>query len=194
MNPQDYRRNLPHLLSPGETVFVTFRLAGSLPEAVVEQLRAEFSSETANEEATYVRQKRYFGRFDALLDGSVSGPTWLQQPMIGRLVADALHFFDGRAYTLICYCIMPNHVHLVAVLLEAEVSMMRALQSVKAHTAREANRLLGRTGQFWHRESYDHVVRSASEMQNVIAYALENPVRAGLTDSWQQWPCSYWAG
>ncbi|TGE16982.1 transposase [Hymenobacter elongatus] len=194
MNPYEYRRNLPHILPPGETVFVTFRLAGSLPEAVLEQLREEYHGEAATEEASYVRQKRYFGKFDALLDGSAHGPTWLQLPAIEQLVADALHFFDGRAYSLICYCVMPNHVHLVATLLEAGVPMLRALQSVKAHTAREANRLLKRTGQFWHRESYDHVVRYAAEMRNIIAYTLENPVRAGVADTWQQWPLSYWAG
>ncbi|HEX8426702.1 hypothetical protein [Hymenobacter sp.] len=87
---------------------------------------------------------------------------------------------------------MPNHVHVVATLFEDGLPMMRALQSIKAHTAREANRLLGRTGQFGHRESYDHVVRNAEEMRNIIAYTLENPVRAGMVDNWLQWPYSWW--
>ena len=87
---------------------------------------------------------------------------------------------------------MPNHVHFVATLAEQGVSMMRALQSIKSYTGREANRLLSRSGQFWHRESYDHLVRNPQEMQNIISYTLENPVRAGLVDEWQQWPYSYW--
>ncbi len=37
------------------------------------------------------------------------------------------------------------------------------MQSLKGYTARKANRLLGRSGAFWHHESYDHVVRNASE-------------------------------
>jgi hypothetical protein len=36
-----YRRNLPHLQPAGATLFVTFRLAGSLPKAVVEQWQQE---------------------------------------------------------------------------------------------------------------------------------------------------------
>ncbi|TGE25987.1 hypothetical protein E5K00_12580 [Hymenobacter aquaticus] len=194
MNPHDYRRNLPHLLPPGETVFVTFRLADSLPDGVLEQLREEYQHQEPNEEASYVRQKRYFGKFDALLDHTASGPMWLREAAIGQLVAKALHFFNGRAYSLICYCVMPNHVHLVATIAEAGVPMLRALQSIKAYTARRANKHLNRTGQFWHRESYDHVVRNVPEMQHIIVYTLENPVRAGLTDAWQQWPYSYWIG
>jgi len=49
---------------------------------------------------------------------------------------------------------MANHVHLLVL---PRVNPSRFLQSVKGYTAREANRLLGRTGQpFWQAESYDH--------------------------------------
>ena len=194
MNPHDYQRNLPHILPPGESVFITFRLAGSLPEKVVEELREEYMAPVAAEswETSYARQKRYFGKFDRLLDGSATGPVWLREPAMAALVVQGLRFFEGRAYTLVCYCIMPNHVHLVVTLLEQGESMMRALQSIKAFTGREANKLLGRTGQFWHRESYDHVIRNPEEMKTIISYTLENPVRAGLAEHWQQWPYTWW--
>ncbi|AII51078.1 hypothetical protein N008_03655 [Hymenobacter sp. APR13] len=29
-------------------------------------------------------------------------------------------------------------------------------------------------------------------MQRVIAYVLNNPVKAGLVESWEQWPYTYW--
>lgn len=35
-----YQRHLPHYQPPGATLFITFRLAGSLPRALVEELRA----------------------------------------------------------------------------------------------------------------------------------------------------------
>src|SRR5206468_9304444 len=48
-------------------------------------------------------------------------------------------------------------------------------------TAREANRLLDRTGmRFWQRESYDHWIRDAREFDRVRAYIENNPVKAGL--------------
>ena len=56
----------------------------------------------------------------------------------------------------------------------------RFLQTLKGYTAREANRLLGRTGQpFWQAESYDHAVRDDRESDRIKAY-IEDPVKAGL--------------
>ena len=56
------------------------------------------------------------------------------------------------------------------------------MQSLTGYTAWKANRLLGRSGAFWHHESYDHAVRNVSEWQRIITYVLNNPVKAGLVD------------
>ncbi len=73
---------------------------------------------------------------------------------------------------------MANHVH---VLLLPRVAPTRLLQSLKGVTAREANLLLGRTGEsFWQRESYDHWVRDSAELERIVAYIENNPVKAGL--------------
>ncbi|AIZ64335.1 hypothetical protein PK28_12765 [Hymenobacter sp. DG25B] len=190
-----YRRNLPHILPPGTNLFITFRLADSLPRVVLDQLRDEWnllSQEDADESEAYARQKRYFGRFDHLLDQADHGPIWLSEPTVAEAVREALHYYDDRAYRLICYCVMPNHVHLVITLPDDAQPLARTLQSIKSYTAAKANLLLQRTGQFWQRESYDHLVRDAAEMERVISYVLENPVKAGLVDDWQIWPHSYW--
>jgi hypothetical protein len=65
------------------------------------------------------------------------------------------------------------------------------MQSLKGYTARKANLLLGRSGAFWQQESYDHVVRNASEWQRIITYVLNNPVKVGLVDRWEKWQWSY---
>jgi REP element-mobilizing transposase RayT len=73
---------------------------------------------------------------------------------------------------------MANHVH---VLLLPAVSPSRLLRALKGATAREANRILGRTGEtFWQGESYDHWARDEREVERIAAYIEENPVRAGL--------------
>jgi putative DNA methylase len=54
------------------------------------------------------------------------------------------------------------------------------MHSLKSYTAHEANKLLGRTGQFWQHESYDHWLRDEEELERVVAYINANPVRAGL--------------
>ncbi|MGI4739404.1 MAG: REP-associated tyrosine transposase [Janthinobacterium lividum] len=191
-----YQRNLPRRLPPGETLFITFRLAESLPLEALERLKAEFEAVARLEETQeefYARQRRYFGRFDSYLDSATTGPTWLRQPALAQLVQQSLHFYDGKQYALVCYCIMANHVHLVVALPEGAAPLAQTLQALKGYTANLGNKLLGRKGQFWQRESYDHIIRSPAELERVVAYVLNNPVKAGLITDWQQWPYTYWA-
>ncbi|MEW5986568.1 MAG: hypothetical protein AB1791_08050 [Chloroflexota bacterium] len=62
---------------------------------------------------------------------------------------------------------------------------------MKGYTAGQANLLLERTGAFWQHESYDHYVRDAAELERIVAYVVNNPVKAGLVTDWQEWPWAY---
>ena len=65
------------------------------------------------------------------------------------------------------------------------------MQSLKRFTAREANRMLGRTGQaFWQEESYDRLVRDETEFRRITRYIEMNPVNAGLAVSPEEFPWS----
>jgi REP element-mobilizing transposase RayT len=64
------------------------------------------------------------------------------------------------------------------------------MRSFKGRTARFANQLLGRTGKFWQRETYDHFVREG-EWERILWYIAMNPVRAGLVDNWYDWPYTF---
>ena len=48
-------------------------------------------------------------------------------------------------------------------------------------------------GAFWQHESYDHVVRNEKEFERILAYIVNNPVKAGLVADWQDWPYTYMA-
>ena len=88
-------------------------------------------------------------------------------------------------YELGAYVVMANHVHL---LIWPKVTPDRLLKSLKGATAREANRLLGRTGEpFWQKESYDHWVRDAAEYAKIRRYIENNPVKAGQVQN----PCEF---
>jgi len=191
-----YERNLPHRLPPGETIFITFRLAGSLPQETLVQLQAEAQSAQQRCEPDaglrYTEQKRYFGRFDALLGSSTHGPTWLKQPAVAAIVQQAIHYPNGKGYHLCCYCIMPNHVHIVVALPDNAPPLAKTLQALKGYSSFQANKLLGLNDAFWQAESYDHIVRP-DELERIISYVLENPVKVGLVDEWQKWPYSYLA-
>jgi REP element-mobilizing transposase RayT len=80
---------------------------------------------------------------------------------------------------------MPNHVH---VIFQPRIAMPTIMRWLKGRTGRVANQLLGRTGTpFWVEESFDHWVRSAQELQGLIEYVENNPVKAGLVRAKEQW-------
>jgi putative transposase len=203
-----YLRHLPHIQPPGATLFVTFRLAGSIPAAVQQALIAEMTAvqqRVAQIEATgerirvgYEEQKRMFGRWDAALDGATTGPHWLRETAVAQLLQQSLHYLDGKVYDLDTYCIMSNHCHILFTPLAKDEENYHALpaimQSLKGYTARKANAILGRTGQFWQHESYDHVVRDEAELARIRRYVLQNPVKAGLVGQWDEWLWSYCRG
>ncbi|HUR98190.1 MAG TPA: hypothetical protein VMZ26_09025 [Pyrinomonadaceae bacterium] len=207
------RRKLPHIHSPGSTIFTTFRLAGSIPKNVLSQWVAEKSlrdkAMISTPEPTIEFQRRWFGRFEEILDRAASGPRWLADSKIAQIVADSLRYRDGRVYDLAAYCIMSTHVHAVftpflntASLTEvknshpvrfesSEPTLSAIMQSLKGYTAYQANKLLKRTGAFWEVESYDHEIKNEEEFGRVTRYVLNNPVKAGLVKDWTEWPWSY---
>jgi len=115
---------------------------------------------------------------DRLLDTSRFGPIHLRQPEIAKLVRDSILHCAGVDYDLHAWVIMPNHVHM---LITPHTDVSSFMRRLKGYTARQANKLLGQSGQsFWQEESYDRLVRSAREFRNIESYILRNPVTAGL--------------
>jgi REP element-mobilizing transposase RayT len=200
-----YRRNLPHVQPEGATLFITFRLANSLPQEVIERLRTEkgqvgekinqIDDERECGKQLFLENWRSFGKWDDSLDSFASGDKHLANQQVAEMVAESLYYRDGIAYDLEAFCIMLNHVHLVCKPLEDangnHIPLSKIMHSLKRHTARKANQILGRTGAFWQHESYDHVVRNDAELDRIIKYVLNNPVKAGLVDDWTKWKWSY---
>ena len=93
------------------------------------------------------------------------------------------------------YVIMPNHLHIVFTPLPKSDgsfhSMSAIMHSLKTYTAGKANVMLGREGEFWQHENYDHVVRDEAEWGRIINYVVRNPVAAGLVRDWKDWNCTY---
>jgi REP element-mobilizing transposase RayT len=124
---------------------------------------------------------------DRMLDFARSGPLYLCQPGIANMVAEAIRYREREQYVLHSYVVMANHVHL---LITPRVEVSGLMRSLKRFTAREANRMLGLTGQsFWQDESYDHSVR-AGEFQRIARYIEMNPVDAGLAATPEEFPWS----
>jgi putative transposase len=172
----EHQRRLPHHYSQGKWLFVTRHLHGSLPHAKYPP------PDKMNSGAAFVWIDRY-------LDSACTGPMYLGQKAIAGIVLASLE--RGVApghHDLAAYAVLSNHVHLLVL---PKIAPSRLLQSLKGVTAREANRILGRTGEsFWQAESYDHWVRDEDEWQRIANYIEDNPVKAGLVQRAEDYPWS----
>ncbi|HEX6982988.1 MAG TPA: transposase [Balneolaceae bacterium] len=115
---------------------------------------------------------------------------------VTQVVEEALHYRDSKKYDLYVYCLMPNHVHLVFQHLNNASSsksfpITEIMKGLKRYTALKCNKTLGRKGAFWQSESYDRVIRNQDELEKTIRYTLNNPIKAGLVNYWQEWPYNY---
>ena len=218
-----YRRRLPHWQPPGASIFLTWRLYGSLPQEAIDRLAAEqrmlekqpIRPDESPRDRALRHSKRLFALVDEMLAANTREPQWLRDKRIAQLVVDALFHHDGNLYTLLAFAVMPNHVQVLLTPLEENtddpaeahgqagkpapqpvdevptpryVPLRRITQSIKGYTAREANRLLKRTGQpFWQDESYDHWARGEAEAERIVAYIEGDPVRSGLVERPEDW-------
>ena len=203
---ESYRRNLPHVQPPGATFFVTFRLGGSLPQTVIAQCNKErqWLAHLERTNPSYYAlvkmdfERAWFAKFESLLDSANFGPVWLSNDRVAAVVAESLHYRDGKVYRLDAFSIMPNHVHIVVKPLPISDreeptyhSLASIMQSLKGYTAFKCNRLLDREGEFWAHESYDQYVRDDAEWKRIVKYVLNNPVKAKYVQNWPDWKWSY---
>jgi REP element-mobilizing transposase RayT len=114
---------------------------------------------------------------------------YLRQPAIAQLIVESIRKGEQLDhYELLAFLVMANHVH---VLIHPHVHPSRLLKSLTGATAREANKVLGRTGEpFWQKESYGRWVRDQAEFERIKVSIENNPVKAGLVKAPEQYPWS----
>ncbi len=183
------RGRLPHWEKDSATYFITFRLADSLPKSVLDRIESERQAivKTAAQarRALSPDENKRIQRLstpviERFLD-SGAGACHLQNSTIAEEMADTLRCFDEKRYRLFAWCIMPNHVHVVARLFPGQ-TLATVVHSWKSFSAKHANRILGTHGAFWQREYYDHLIRSEEELERAVVYVSENPAKAHLKD------------
>jgi len=179
-NPiRTYQGNLPHWHQQGVSYFVTFRLADSIPQEKLDRWRFERENWFSHHAEPYSPEEQrefYFlfsERVQQYLDAE-HGACVLRRRDASRIVTGTMRFFDGKRYNLDESIVMPNHVHVLLVPTNGHC-LEEILHSWKSYTAHEINKLLGRDGQLWQHESYDHLVRSEKQLHALRRYIRNNP-------------------
>ena len=106
-----------------------------------------------------------------------------------KLYLHLLRQYAGRsAIRILGYCLMPNHVHIVAIP-ERENSLARVLGHAHSEYALTLNRMEGRTGHLWQNRFFSCPL-DESHLFTALRYIDLNPVRAGLAAEAWNWPWS----
>src|SRR6266480_2793197 len=85
------------------------------------------------------------------------------------------------------YVLMPDHVHLFVAIDDQKLSLSEWMKSLKG-TLSSKLRAGQNSAPYWQKGFFDHVLRNSDSYSEKWYYVRENPVRAGLTTSWSQWP------
>lgn len=169
---------LPHL--SGSLVFVTFRLADSLPMSAMNEIkvferywqmksdRGEWTADMADE----YRQKRAALEND-LLDKAL-GSCILKDESVRQQLVDVIMHFDKVRYLVHTFVIMPNHVHLLLEPFEGW-RIQDIMHSIKSYSTKVINRMLGRSDVLWEREYFDRRIRDSRHYGAVVRYIEGNP-------------------
>ncbi len=96
---------------------------------------------------------------------------------------DSITFLqDRRSWFPELVLLMPDHLHaLISFSWEKNQGMNLVIENWKRFTATKL-------GISWQRDYFDHRIRSEQDHQTTWFYIRENPVRAALVKTYDQWP------
>lgn len=194
------RGYLPHCDFPDLVQFVTFRLDDSMPAA----RRGEWEHLLKIEDA---RDRRT--RLEEYLDRGF-GQCALRDSDIAQLLEETMLHFHNDRYELLSWCVMPNHVHVLADVRRTPLS--KIVQNWKIRNESETRHLLELERRApsrpcvspdineprrcsalrlqWQRECWDTYMRDEEQELKAVRYIENNPVKARLCRTPEEWPFS----
>ncbi len=82
------------------------------------------------------------------------------------------------AFFVHAYCVMPDHLHILAMAAAESSNLVKFVEAFKQGTAIEFEERHGH--RLWQFKYYDRIVRSCDRLDRVAWYIWLNPVRKGL--------------
>ncbi len=188
-------RRLPHWSQPGTLTFITWRTADSLPKEVLNKFRSQrfaiirqadvdpesdWRSElrTRSPQELDRLQHKLFEAWDSKLDDGLGACVLHRSDLLQEVLQSLLRFNNDR-YLLTDFVVMPNHMHLIAAF-DSENRMMTQGTSWKRFTGRVINQKIGRSGDFWQPDQFDHLIRNEDQFLYYRNYIRDNAKNAGL--------------
>ena len=198
------RGHLPHCDKPGLVQFITFRLWDSMPashkgewehllavagrsNAPRAGTRSIASPEPTQTAAQRIALREQRMKLEDYIDRGF-GECFLHDLHIATLMETALRFHHGSRFKILAWVVMPNHVH--ALIQVGDTPLSKIIRNWKSIVAVKANKILGRTGDFWQLDYWDTFMRDEAQKIKAVRYIENNPVKAKLCRAPEEWPFS----
>ena len=94
-------------------------------------------------------------------------------------------------FQILCYCLMPDHLHIVLSPGDSTLSLSKFLNIFKGRTTAVFREKEG-LKKLWQRSAFDHVIRADEDLRAIVEYIRNNPVRKGIAEKADDYPYSEW--
>jgi putative transposase len=119
--------------------------------------------------------------------GTAGGRSLFQTERMAGLLIDVLRDqVRSKRMTIHDFVVMPDHVHILMTL-PGDRTVERAMQLIKGGFSFRAGKELDFRGEIWQRGFSDVVIADAQSEERHRIYIHENPVKAGLTSSAEEY-------
>jgi REP element-mobilizing transposase RayT len=113
-------------------------------------------------------------------------------PEAREIVFNSCLFFNNKRYKIFVFVVMTDHVHLlIQPFLKSENeywSLSSIMNSIKGYSSKQIPKVMKHIGIVWQDERFDHIVRNEQEFQGYWEYIRQNPVKAGLSSTPENYP------
>jgi putative transposase len=123
----------------------------------------------------------------------VTSSTYKKQPilnsehLIKEIISALIWHQTNNIIELICYVIMPDHIHILFRLLDKK-NLSDTIKSIKQYSSTNIKLKLGLDHPVWQSGFYDRYIRNEKELTKLIEYCQNNPIKAGLVKENAEYP------
>jgi putative transposase len=129
----------------------------------------------------YVGEQRYFLTF--CTDGR--HPAFKDAAPVATVLEKFLLAAAERAFEIIAYVFMPDHVHLLVEGKDGTSDLCSFVHLAKQRSGYEYSQTTGK--RLWQPSYWDHVLRDEESTWDVARYICDNPVRKHLVEKWDDY-------
>jgi putative transposase len=125
--------------------------------------------------------------------GTHMGRRFLQSERNAELLIDVLRSLvaEGKL-ELRDFVIMPDHLHLLLTVFD-EMTIEKAVQLIKGRFSYRLSHECGYKGEVWQRGFTEAQIRNRESFEKLREYIAQNPVKAGIVKSADEFPFCYWS-